>query len=189
MGWTNTDTTELVAPSNVPFEAGNDVIGFGTSLPPELAAYKPDGVTPIQAAMVFYNSAWDPTATTPRVKFMFIGVSSNPAGGAAGISIGAGICNNPSVSTVAVVNGGLTIAVETIFSGVGSMTYAFNNEHDVPVTGLGPANVLGDPLLTMAPTALQPTAVTIVIDSANGTTGGLIQTHNAAGNTVTGHLP
>lgn len=110
MGWTNTDTNELVVPANEPFAAGNDVIGIGTELPPELAAAN------VNAAAVFYNSHWDPTATTPRVKFMFIGTSSNAT--ATVLALGMGICQNPSVNTTAVITQGFAVGMQTL-NGVG----------------------------------------------------------------------
>jgi len=91
MGWTNTDKDELTAPSSTPFVPGNNVIGFGTQLPPELIAA---GFT---SAIVSYSTDWDPTSTVPKVKFRFIA----PAGGST--IIGIGWCANPSVSQVATI--------------------------------------------------------------------------------------
>lgn len=121
MGWTNDQATEITAPSNVPFQPGNDVIGMGTALPPELITY---GVT---AALVFYNSAWSPSATTPSVKFMWIGGIA--ATGFGQISIGMGICQNPSVSQTAVITSGFTLGMVNQ-GGVGEVFSSISGAQD-----------------------------------------------------------
>lgn len=90
-GWSNTAQDEITAPNNVPFLPGNNVTGFGTQIPTELqsAGYV--------NAIVFYATDWDATAVTPKVKFRFIAAT------AAGLTVGYGICANPSVSQTATV--------------------------------------------------------------------------------------
>lgn len=64
--------SEIVIPNNVPFEPGNDVIGIGFSIPPELQAIG------FIAAVIFYNSQYSPTSTLPRVVYQFIAAGSEP---------------------------------------------------------------------------------------------------------------
>lgn len=64
--------SEIVIPSSVPFAPGNDVIGIGFQVPAELQA------AGINAAMIFYNSAYSPTSTLPRVVYSFIGQAVTP---------------------------------------------------------------------------------------------------------------
>lgn len=156
MGWTNEQTTEIVAPEGTPFLPGNDVIGFGTQLPPEMASA---GIT---AAIVFYNSGWNPASTSPSVKFMFIGTIENAGSGA--VSIGFGVCQNPSVSQTAVVNYGFIVGTENVTSSIGE-TYmllkradnstswqVFNkSDHTPQENGLGPT---GTPLWNLPGTVL-----------------------------------
>lgn len=113
--------TEITVPNNVPFLPGNDIIGIGTQLPPELEAY---GIT---AAMVFYNQAWSPVATTPRVKFMFIGTTHDVDFGA--MVFGYGYCNNPSLNQVAVVTTTYQIGMDgtTVPGRAMSYTLVFNS--------------------------------------------------------------
>jgi hypothetical protein len=130
MGWTNDQQTEITAPAGTPFLPGNDVIGLGTELPPELAAYIPFvGGTAIQAAIIFYNSAFDPTSTLPLVKFHFMGMAgtANPTGSA--LLIGLGVCNNPSVSTVAKCLPGFLVGAGTQYTGHMNMVYEFGNHN------------------------------------------------------------
>jgi hypothetical protein len=116
MGWTNTEQTELVAPTGTPFAPGNDVIGFGTQLPPELAAY---GVT---AAIVIYNDQWDASLTTPCIKFSWIGMSDTY------LCLGLAITANPSANPVAVISSGLNVGMFT--DGTGELNCALNNSQD-----------------------------------------------------------
>lgn len=147
MGWTNNETTEIVAPTGTPFLPGFDVIGMGTELPPELASYAPFGTTTIQAAIVFYNSAFDATSTTPSVKFHFIAPASSPAGGGldsiGSLCIGMGICNNPSLSTIAVCNGGLLIGAQNATAGHMSTLYEFSSHADNDIVEIGEYNAAG----------------------------------------------
>lgn len=91
MGWTNDAITELIAPNTVTFAPGNNVVGFGATLPSELTA------AGFVDAIVFYSTEWNAANVTPTIKFRFIATSSS------GMSIGYGICSNPSVSQTATV--------------------------------------------------------------------------------------
>lgn len=113
MGWTNDQATEITAPAGTPFLPGNDVIGFGTELPPELAAF---GVT---AAIVIYNNGWDAALTTPCVKFTFIGMAATY------LCVGLGITANPHVNPVAVVTSGFTLGMFT--DGTGQINVGISN--------------------------------------------------------------
>lgn len=119
---------EIVIPNDVPFLPGNNVIGIGTELPPELVAY---GIT---AAMVFYFSNWNPNATVPTVKFGFIGVST--VGNQCGIVTGFGWCAAPHTSQVANVAACETVAMgNTIGTQLGTIV-AFNNGLDDNIAGI-----------------------------------------------------
>lgn len=84
--------TEIFAPNNVPFQPGFDIIGFGTEVPPEMEALG------FEAAIIFYTDNWDTAATTPRVKFFFIGTRN-------GFLVnGIGWSPNPSTTPTAVVD-------------------------------------------------------------------------------------
>jgi hypothetical protein len=78
--------TEITVPSNVPFLPGNDVIGIGTEIPAELMGED------IEAAIIFYTDDWDTSATTPKVKFFFIGVRAKL------LVSGYAYSNNPSTT-------------------------------------------------------------------------------------------
>jgi len=67
MQFTNNLVDELIIPAGTPFAPGFDVIGIGAQAPPELQA---EGFS---VGMIIYNSEWDPTLTTPQVKYMFLG--------------------------------------------------------------------------------------------------------------------
>jgi len=116
MGWTNEQSTEIVAPAGTPFLPGNDVIGFGTQLPPELSAY---GVT---AAIVIYNNGWNASLTTPCVKFTWIGMAATY------LCMGLGITANPHTNPVAVVTSGLDIGMFT--DGTGQINVGISNAKD-----------------------------------------------------------
>lgn len=128
MGWTNDTTSEITAPADTPFAPGNNVIGMGTALPPELIAY---GVT---AALVFYSTSWNPNATVPTIKFGWVGIGPdiellNPVQvlGTA-ISMGLGVCANPHANQTAVVTSGLSLGMFT--DGTGELFAAFNNSQN-----------------------------------------------------------
>ena len=108
MQFPNQIVTEITAPNNVPFLPGNVVTGFGSIIPAELTA------AGFVNAIVFYDSDWNPTNTTPTIKFRFI------ASGFGNIKIGYGYCANPSVSQTATVvstaNIGAQISGSSIFS-------------------------------------------------------------------------
>lgn len=94
----------VIAPTTATFAPGNDVVGLvvNTALPAELAAWLPfDGATTykVSSAQVTYNSAWNPSATTPQIKYTFIAFASNAF--SAGIFWGVALVDNASVSTVA----------------------------------------------------------------------------------------
>lgn len=55
--------TEITAPNTVAFVPGNNIIGIGADVPPELTAVG------FEAAIIMYSTDWDPLATTPKVKY------------------------------------------------------------------------------------------------------------------------
>ena len=137
MQFSNNNVTEIVVPAGVPFSPGFDVIGIGTELPPELAAYEPiGGGDPVVAAIVFYSAAYNPNGTTPQVKFFWIGIGSSPSIEASSLNIGVGIVANASVSQVAVINSGLSV-VPSVQSGVMTMGYVAVNHLDNSIMVLG----------------------------------------------------
>jgi hypothetical protein len=83
--------SELTAPNTLPFEPGYDIVGIGTEVPPELIAA---GYT---ASIIFYTSSWSAAATTPRVKFFFLGVKPGI------FTTGYGYSLNPSTTPTATV--------------------------------------------------------------------------------------
>lgn len=132
MGWTNDQATEITAPSDVPFLPGNDVIGMGTGVPQELRDYGVD------AAIVFYNSGWNPAATVPSVKFMWIG--TYVVGGLGSISFGFGIAANPSVDQTAVISNGLTLGTYVNGAVTESTLSLFNLNNTVVWTAFADAS-------------------------------------------------
>jgi hypothetical protein len=103
--------TEITAPNTVPFQPGQNVIGFGSQVPPELQAA---GIT---AAIVFYNSLWNTVSTTPLIKFHFI------ASFQGNIQVGHGYSLNPSTTPTATV---VTHTVFTEFIGSGRVNNLLN---------------------------------------------------------------
>lgn len=90
--------SEIVIPSNVPFEPGNDVIGIGFSIPPELQAIG------FIAAVIFYNSQYSPSSTEPRVVYQFLAAGSEPDPSyQTAISLGYVWQVNPSLNTAMLV--------------------------------------------------------------------------------------
>lgn len=89
--------TEITAPNNVTFAPGNNVSGFGVEVPPELSA------AGFSNAFVMYTTAWNPSNTTPTIKFWFI------AANATGLVQGYGVVANPSVDQTATVVSGETV--------------------------------------------------------------------------------
>jgi hypothetical protein len=96
-------SAEVIAPTTATFAAGNNVLGFGTTMPPELAAWAPYAdeptVVPL-AATVFYNTSWNPSSTSALVKFTFLATLIRTDGSIATV-LGYGVTINPSVSATA----------------------------------------------------------------------------------------
>lgn len=137
-------TTELIVPANVPFQPGQNVIGIGTDLPPELAAYTPYGAgSTVEAALIFYSSQWDPNATTPRVKYQWLGVVTDPSLKGVFISIGTAFCDNPSVSHVATVISIADFGTQNIVAGHPSTTINIQNRLDDTIISLGEIDTQG----------------------------------------------
>lgn len=113
----------IVAPGGAQFAPGNNVVGLGSQLPPEMvtAGYVD--------ALVFYSTTWNPAATTFTVKFRFITVAGN------NLVCGFGYCTNPSVSQVANIVEALVVTLNTGFNDV-----AINANH---VSGRSMFNVQG----------------------------------------------
>lgn len=162
-------TTEIIAPANVPFLPGNDVIGFGTAVPAELAA------AGIPAAILFYNSGYSPSNTFPSVKYAYISSQSAVDSGISlgGIQVGIGYVANPSVDETAVV---LTIG-EFIMQAFTTVPFnpalEFNMINFTQTAAVSTMTHGSNPGTTPSPGASQ---------------NGLIYTVNAAGNTETGHI-
>lgn len=145
---------EIVIPNNVPFAPGNNVIGIGTEIPPELVAVGFD------AALVFYFSNWDPTSTTPLVKYAFIAPISNGTGSA--VSIGFGICNNPSVSQTPVVVTGWSIEAGNEFTGHMTISENTFNHLATAIAEVTEGNTGGDGAIAIANNAGTHNATKIV---------------------------
>jgi len=101
------------------------VIGIGAQAPPELQA---EGFS---VGMIIYNSEWDPTLTTPQVKYMFLG-SKVQAGTGGLFFIGMAVAPNAAANPNNVVlNNGLQIealnaAGQATTSGMITQVAAFN---------------------------------------------------------------
>lgn len=113
-GWTKkmqfppNSVSEIIIPSGASFTPGNDVIGIGFQVPAELSA------AGINAAMIFYNSAYSPTSTEPRVIYGFIGQAVTPDPDySVGIITGFTWQVNPSLNTAPIV-------VATLITGMGA---------------------------------------------------------------------
>jgi len=136
MQFTNNLITELIIPSGTPFAPGNDVIGIGTELPNELVTSN------IKAAIVWYFSNWNPAATTPQVKFMYIGTAIIP--GEAGIAMGFGVVANASVSQVATLMHGFNFLATNSFTGHLAAEMAIYNHNNNIIMQAGEADAAGD---------------------------------------------
>jgi hypothetical protein len=173
-------SNELIIPAGVPFLPGNDVIGLGTELPPELAAFNPVAGGPtVTAAMVFYTSAYNPAATTPQTKYFFIAIAGAPNGEAA-ITLGAAIVANPSVSQTAVITSGFVLDV---FDGDIEYTYASADNNAIAV--------IADDAMDNGTVAIVNSLGNITAEmSANAGTsgGGLVATFDSSGTSETGHI-
>jgi hypothetical protein len=103
MQFSNNLVTELIIPTGTPFAPGYDVIGIGAAAPPELAAA---GFT---IGMIIYNSAWNPSLTTPQVKYIFLGTLAQ-AGSGAEFFIGFAVAPNAAANPNNVLlNNGLSL--------------------------------------------------------------------------------
>jgi hypothetical protein len=130
--------TEITAPNNVPFQPGFNIIGIGTEIPAEMQAL---GFT---AAIIFYTSNWDTSATTPRVKYFFLGTQS-------GFMIsGIGWSANPSTTPTATVDftnlTGLNTVGSTAFLDViwASLSNPFRSVFRVTESALGASILIQD---------------------------------------------
>jgi len=157
--------TEIIAPAGVPFAPGNDVIGFGTAVPPLLAA------AGIPAAILFYNSGYSATSTFPSVKYAFIGSFNGTSGSQSigGIVYGMGIVTNPSVSQVEVVKISNTMVM------LANTTTPFN-----------PA--LAFEQINFGQTATVAVMTHGTTSGPGDTQNGIVETFSSTG-TNTGHLP
>jgi hypothetical protein len=149
--------TELVIPNNVPFLPGNDVIGIGTGIPAELAAYRVNPNSPyVQAAMVFYTSAYDPTKTTPQIKYYWIGIVTVEAYASfvpgSYLCLGTCMVTNATVSQVGIITTGFSVGggpnnLEGTANPLGALSYFFTNHADNSTLEFGEFNTGGDPVL------------------------------------------
>lgn len=89
--------TEITAPNTVPFLPGNNIVGIGADIPPELSA------AGLDAAIVFYSTDWDTSVSTPRIKYWAI---SSSGGTLTFVVCGS---SNPS-TTPATLSGGFAMA-------------------------------------------------------------------------------
>jgi hypothetical protein len=103
--------SEIVVPSDVPFEPGNNVIGIGAGIPPELIA------AGYVNAIVWYFANWNPASTTPLPKFAFIAANAITGNATAAMHFGFGLCDNPSANPTAVVQSLFVISAEQNFTG------------------------------------------------------------------------
>lgn len=133
MQFSNNLVTELIIPTGTPFAPGFDVIGIGAAAPPELQA---QGFT---VGMIIYNSAWNPSLSTPQVKYIFLGTLAT-AGQGAEFFIGFAVAPNAAANPNNVIlNNGLSLetlnrAGQTTTSGMVSQLELVNgNGHPVGI--------------------------------------------------------
>lgn len=86
--------SSIQVPSSVTAQPGNRVFIVSSTLPSELIAA---GYT---SAIVWYTTDWDPAATTPKIKYLFLG--TYPAAGG-GLVLGSCVASNPSVSQTGII--------------------------------------------------------------------------------------
>lgn len=186
---------EVIAPTTATFAAGNTVIGFGTTLPAELAAWAPFSAYPTVkpvTATVFYNSAWSAGATVPTVKFTFMTTVITPDG-AVTTFFGFGLVAKPSVSTTAVIFAGFSPAYQANGFGAGKpgAIHRFYSSQNTVLADSREIDVEGDGAFVVSNNAGQDT-IDIATNYFNptyfpGITGWVV-TRDASG-TPTGTAP
>ncbi|MGH7743504.1 MAG: hypothetical protein ACREQ5_01600 [Candidatus Dormibacteria bacterium] len=154
----------IVAPNSIPFVAGNNVLGIGTTLPAELVA------AGYVNAVLFYSSSWNPLNTTATIKYRFI--STDTTGN---LVAGYGICANPSVSQVPTINGGVVIGAFDVNGSTISFPYSNG------ITALSITELSGSALLQMS----DPGNRTSILLEAQSGGAGFVEAGNA---TNTGYL-
>jgi hypothetical protein len=164
MQFQNQAVTEITVPNNVPFGPGNDVIGIGTALPPELAAYAPiPGGNFVTAAIIFYTAGYNPAGTLPQVKYYWIGVGS-ASGSNSSLNFGFAIVNNASVSQTAIVLSGFSLLGVNNFAGHITINYLFDNHNDNTIGVVGELNTGGDGAISAVTNAgAQPGGTTATV--------------------------
>jgi len=175
-------SNEVIAPTTATFAEGNDVIGLGTSLPAELAAWTPYGGTYVlKSALIFYSSDWSATATYGQVKYWFIAfgnVTSGTAKGESDFYIGCCYVTNASNSTTGVIR-------PLLSAGMTAANLAYNNTYN---GGGGLATqVADDDSGHDASWKLQTAAGTATVQaytnlSKFGAAGGAVKTTDTSGN-------
>jgi hypothetical protein len=84
----------IQVPSNLAAVPGNRVFSVSSTLPAELVAA---GYT---SAIVWFSNDWNVAATTPKIKYLFLG--TYPAAGG-GLVLGSCVASNPSVSQTGII--------------------------------------------------------------------------------------
>lgn len=90
----NISANSIQVPGNLAAQPGNRVFSVSSSLPAELVSA---GYT---SAIVWYSTDWNPTATTPKIKYLFLGTYPQPGGG---LVLGSCVASNPSVSQTGII--------------------------------------------------------------------------------------
>ena len=188
---------EVFAPTTATFGPGVDVVGIGTTLPTELAAWVPFPSAPtlrLKSALVFYNSGYSAVGTSAAVKFAFIGTAINP-GAQATTVIGYGIVANPSVSGTAVILAGfqMNMVVNPFGGGATSfaLSYSMVNHNNQVIFQIAEDDVQGDGAAYLMNNAGVATVrlYSNLLVTGGTVNSGAIQTVNAAGTTLTSQTP
>lgn len=90
----NIAANSIQVPSNLAAQPGNRVFSVSSNLPSELVTA---GYT---SAIVWFSDDWDPTSTTPKIKYLFLGTYPSPGGG---LVLGSCVATNPSASQTGIV--------------------------------------------------------------------------------------
>lgn len=188
---------EVFAPTTATWAAtgagtGVAAVGIGTTMPTELAAWAPYGGTakPL-SALVFWNPNFKASLTSPAIKFGFI-CNLIRAGVQSDIFVGFGYCNNPSVSTSAVITAGLNPMVlpSGYAANVPAFLYRMYGSRNQILGAIQDSDVNGNGDVTMHNAAGQITVEML----SNGTDAtfpytGIVALYDQSGSPEIGQIP
>lgn len=168
----NIAANSIQVPSNLVAQPGNRVFSVSSNLPSELVTA---GYT---SAIVWFSDDWNPAATTPKIKYLFLG--TYPALGG-GLVLGSCVATNPSVNQTGVVyasqviqnyqSSGLDLSVEwhDVNNNAMAWLYDFSNGPNFQITSHDTGGVTRRPQFTAS--IFDPDTCQFTLGS-NSTTGG-----------------